>query len=230
MNGVRRGESWGRPTDEPAARRVEGSDAVLVAAWLQRPDALIRFVPGRGGSDLAATLGLGRTAEASGIEVRVDVLAVEFDDQMRFALAHVVLGHAPHALRPWHRRRSMAVFADSGAGPSETTRSPGPAASTGVVVLNAQHLAGRRVAPRGHPGDGRSEVQWYGLAPGNRAAMRRRLGQGDHLDHPEIGQAVGRRIRLTSGEPRPLALDGERFATTDAVTIMVRPGALRLLL
>lgn len=233
MSGIHKGEEWGTPTEEPATLVVRGSDGALASAWAAQPEALIRFVPTQ--SDLALTLGLGGAREPAGIEVALDVLAVETPLGVSFAVAHVTFGNAAHTLRAWHRRYPTHIRIGATPDASDATNGEAPdgaraVTTSGIVVLNAQHLAGRRVAPRGHPGDGRIEIQWFGLAPADRAGMRRRLARGDHLPHPAIGHATGRVAHFSSRVPRPVAIDGEVVGTTSTLTVTVRPAALRLLL
>src|SRR6185436_13282717 len=56
--------------------------------------------------------------------------------------------------------------------------------ATTVVVANGQFLRGADLVPRGHPGDGRAEVQVYALTRRARRPMRRRLPTGTHVPHP----------------------------------------------
>jgi diacylglycerol kinase family enzyme len=98
-----------------------------------------------------------------------------------------------------------------------------------VVVANGQYLHGLDVVPRGHPGDGRIEVQVYAQEPGQRAAMRHRLTQGTHVPHPGIVQATGRRVRVTCGRDLALEVDGRPRGRAREITVEVHPGALRLL-
>jgi hypothetical protein len=59
------------------------------------------------------------------------------------------------------------------------------------VVANGEYLRGRDVVPRGHPGDGRLEVQVYSVAAGQRRRMRSRLATGTHVPHPGIRTTQG---------------------------------------
>ncbi len=105
----------------------------------------------------------------------------------------------------------------------------GPA--TTVVVATGQFLDGLDVVPRGHPGDGRAEIQVYAVRPRERRALRGRLHTGTHVPHPSIAQASGRRIEImcTHGAA-PLAVDGHPGGSAEHLDIDVVPGAYRLLL
>ncbi|MBV8949349.1 MAG: hypothetical protein JOZ99_00620, partial [Actinobacteria bacterium] len=95
---------------------------------------------------------------------------------------------------------------------------------------SGQYVHGFDAVPRGHPGDGRIEVQVYAQAPRERAGMRRRLPLGTHVPHPGIVQAVGHAIAVTSAAERTLEVDGEQRGRARTVTVEVRAGALRLLI
>jgi diacylglycerol kinase family enzyme len=104
-------------------------------------------------------------------------------------------------------------------------------AAAGVVVGNGQHLRGRDMIPRGHPGDGRAEVHVYALERRERAAMRARLGLGDHVPHARIRTFSGSRIEVWAAEGiRRLEVDGEARPRVTEVTVTVLPGAFTLLL
>ncbi len=79
----------------------------------------------------------------------------------------------------------------------------GPA--TSVVIANGQFFDGLDVVPRGHPGDGRLEVQVYSLRRGERRAMRARLPQGVHVPHPRIATTTGRLVEVHIDARRPPA-------------------------
>jgi diacylglycerol kinase family enzyme len=105
------------------------------------------------------------------------------------------------------------------------------AAATTVVVANGQFLRGHDLVPRGHPGDGRLEVQVYSVSPGERRAMRRRLALGEHVPHPGILQATGRRVTVRWGsEDQDLEVDGRPWGTAGKVDAEIDPGALRVLI
>lgn len=233
IRGIRKGAQWGRRADGPPDLEVSGGDAELAAAVLANPGALFGFVAGPG-SDLAATLGLIGGAPASvrrhsgdrdrseRIEVSLDALAVttpEMGD--RLAVASVVIGHPPDRTRRWDRRHPVHVVVDGRAH---------DLAVTGLIAMTAQHLGGNRVVPRGHPGDGRAEVQWFALEPKDRVKMRARLGTGEHLDHPQVGATPFRTMTVEGRRPLALALDGVSAPPSATVSVAVVPGAFRLLI
>jgi YegS C-terminal NAD kinase beta sandwich-like domain len=217
---VRRGESWGEPPTGPPDVEVEGDDAALAAVADARLGARVAFRPAPG-SDLARALGVaGDPARRAAHEVPIDGLRLDHPPAM--AVNAVVLGAAPDRLRWWSRAAAVEVTVDGRA------RFRGRA--TTVVVASGQYLRGADVVPRGHPGDGRAEVQVYGLSRGERGRMRRRLAQGAHVPHPRIRETAGRRIEVAvAGTGLPLEVDGVRRGRAQAVGIEVVPAVLTLL-
>lgn len=195
---------------------VHGGDAALAAvAATTSSTTPVRFVPDTT-SDLARALGL-HVGEGVAQPQAIDVLDV---DPTGPAVNMVVLGRPPDRLRRVHRRRRCRVEVDG------RVLWDGPA--TGVLVANGEYLRANDVVPRGHPGDGRLEVQVYALAPAQRARMRLRLRTGTHLPHPGIHTAQGGRVAVRWARPAALEVDGEARGAAVAVEVVVRPGALRL--
>jgi hypothetical protein len=235
---IRKGEPWGRPTTGPPDLEVRGSDADLAAAVGGRRGARIRFVPDAT-SDVARAVGLAAPRGDAAVDVAagnaetvtelpVDALLVDSSpvdkpdgevDQL--ALNMVVVGIAPDRLRWWHRRRPCAVEIDG--------RAVFEGRATTVVVANGQFLRGLDLVPRGHPGDGRSEVQAYAMGPAARRPMRRRLPTGDHVPHPDIRQHTGRTASIRFSAPRPVEIDGAASGARAEVVVRIAPEALVLL-
>jgi len=222
---------WGRPASGPADMEVTGSDADLAAVvrldgrHFEGRAVRVRFRPDAT-SDLGRTLGVafGSTGAEALTEVIVDVLALTGAESVSptCAVNAVVLGAPPDRLRWWRRRSPVTVTVDG------RMRFDGRAST--VVVASGQYLRGADAVPRGHPGDGRAEVQVYELAPGERAPMRSRLPQGGHVPHPRIHQFSGRSAEVTvAGRPWPLEADGVTAGVVVRLVVEVRPGALRLL-
>jgi hypothetical protein len=216
---IEKGKPWERPATGPADWHVAGDDATLAAAVRDHPRARVEFRPD-GGSDLARALGLHRTGTAS-LELPIDALRVVADGRELFAVNMVVVGVAPDRAK-WSTR-APAVCVRVG----ERVVHDGDA--TAVVVANGQYLRGSDVVPRGHPGDGRAEIQVYAVSRGQRAGVRSRLPQGVHLPHPDITQATGRHVEILA-DGGPLALEVDGFATPPAarVTLDVVPEAFVL--
>jgi YegS C-terminal NAD kinase beta sandwich-like domain len=213
---IKPGDDWGTPTARDADVGVEGADADLATIAAAHPDALIRFVPDAR-SDLAHAIGLVG-GETRGVELALDALRV---GERHLAVNMVVLGTPPDRLRRFSRRIPVRVWVDGVAWFAGR--------ATTVVIASGEFLRGLDVVPRGHPGDGRAEVQVYAAAPRERAALRARLRTGTHLPHPQIRQRSAHRIEVRWSTPRPLEIDANRSGRAAAQTVEVRPGACRLL-
>lgn len=229
---IRRGEEWGTPAGGPPDLEVLGDDPALatavgrVRASLAAPRVRFDAAPT---SDLARAVGLVGPGAAT-TEVPLDVITVAGtldggvpDDPAEAAVAvnAVVLGPAPDRLRWWHRRRPTSVVVDG------RVVFDGPA--TTVLVANGQFLRGHDVAPAGHPGDGRLEVQVYALDPGERARMRRRLADATHVPHPRIATSSGKSLLVERAPSGPLEVDGAARGRRGRLRAEVLPEAYRLL-
>jgi hypothetical protein len=215
---IRPGESWGEPGESSPDIEVDGGDAALADALTTVPaGALVAFRPDPT-SDLARALGC-TPGRATGHEVTVDLLALA--DGSR-AVNAVVLGPPPDRLRGWHRSTPTWVEIDGAELFSGS--------ATTVVVASGQYLRGLDVVPRGHPGDGKAEVQVYAVARGQRGALRRRLPAGAHVPHPGIRQRSGRKISITRDRSGTLEVDGRARGRATVLRVEVVPAALRLAL
>jgi hypothetical protein len=216
---IKPGEPWGRPTSAAADLEVSGGDADLAAAVSARPRVLVRFRP-EPSSDLALAIGLGGDQSvARGIEVPLDVLRVE-DGPL--AVNMILVGTPPDGLGRFARRFGANVRVD--------TRSVFHGPCTTVVIATGQFRRGLDLVPRGHPGDGRAEVQIYAVPGRDRRRLRERLATGTHIPHPEITQRSGASIRISVDRRVPIEIDGRSVAGADLVEITVVPRAYRLLL
>jgi hypothetical protein len=216
---VEKGRPWERPATGPADWHVSGDDATLAAAVRDHPGARVVFRPD-GASDLARALGLPGAGDGS-LELPVDALRIDADGRELFAVNMVVVGVAPDRARWVTRSPGVRVRVD------ERVAHDGPA--TAVVVASGQYLRGSDVVPRGHPGDGRAEIQVYAVGRGERAGVRSRLPQGVHLPHPDITQTTGRRVEIRADRgPLPVEIDGAPAPPAARVTVDVVPGAFVL--
>jgi diacylglycerol kinase family enzyme len=216
---IERGEQWGTPTSTPPDVVVRGSDADLADALRQQPEARFGFVPDES-SDLARALGIPTSGEqpaTPSLELPVDVLAL---DGGMVAVNAVVLGAPPSQVRWTTLATPMTVTVDD--------RVVFEGRATSVLVANGEFLGGDDVVRRGHPGDGRAEVQVFAVRRGDRRAMRERLATGAHVPHPGIVQASGRAVVVEAPARVPVIADGRPEGTRVTSRIEVRPGALRL--
>jgi hypothetical protein len=216
---MRPGEAWGVPVQGAPDLEVDGTDADLATMVAGHQGALVRFRPAPG-SDLARALGISATGDPTGRAGAVDALRVEPGGT---AVNGVVLGTPPGRVRLTTPTAEIRVLVNG--------REVATGRATTVVVANGQFFDGLDVVPRGHPGDGRIEVQVYALRRGERRAMRARLPQGVHLPHPRITTATGRDVEIHVRDRRlPLRIDGVAHGSYRDLTVSVIPGALRLML
>ncbi len=248
---IKPGDEWGQPTDATAELECHGDDQALAALIAANgtgsaldpdhaardelsPGPLVRFFPT--GSDLARAVGLadvnisvnvgggaaGRAHDDQplrGIELPIDAISSDIG----VAMNCVILGVIPTRVRPYHRRRPVRVCVDG--------RELFSGRATTVVIANGQFVEGADLVPRGHPGDGRLEIQVYALAPGERGPMRRRLPTGSHLPHPRIVATSGRVVEVDGlTRPWPVTLDRRAGRVETRLRAAMLPSALRLLI
>ncbi|MFN8028619.1 MAG: hypothetical protein U0W40_20365 [Acidimicrobiia bacterium] len=219
---VRKGEPWERPATGPAETGVQGSDAELAAAARTHPGARLAFDPADD-SDLARALGLGwgpADRVPGSLELPLDAMTVRADDAEHFAVNMVVLGTPPDRLGALSPRVATGITIDG--------RPTYDAKAISVLVANGQYLRGADAVPRGHPGDGRLEVQAYAPTVGEARAMRDRLATGTHVPHPRIAQAAGRRVEIRFARPVRLELDGVERGRATVVVVEVVPEAFSI--
>ncbi len=213
---IEKGRPWERPATGPAEWQVEGDDAALASSVRAHPGTRVGFRPDAT-SDLARALGIHASPDpdAEGVlELAVDALRVTADGRDLFAVNMVVVGTAPDRLGWSSGGADLRVEVDG------RVAHDGPA--TTLVVASGQYLRGHDVVPRGHPGDGRAEIQVYAVPRGQRRAVRSRLPQGVHLPHPDITQTTGRHVVMTvaKGSLR-LEVDGMPAPAASRVTVDV---------
>ncbi len=223
---LRPGEPWGEPTSRQASTEVRGADRDLALAAGRTPGSLVRFHPEN--SDLARTIGLYPDLESRGIALPIDGITFSFDhadappSDPSFAVNMLVIGMGPRGLRAFTKLTPVRVTVDG------RHVHNGPA--TTIVIANGQFLGSDDLVPRGHPGDGRLEVQVYSLAPFERKAMRDRLSAGIHVPHSGITTASGREIEveINRGE---LSLHSDRhlLGSIKALTASIIPDLIHLL-
>jgi hypothetical protein len=213
---IRPGEEWGTPANTPADVEVEGDDAALAKAFGAAPGALIRFIPSST-SDLALAVGLG-PGEPRGHALPLDVL--ELGDGT-VAVNMCIFGTPPDRLR--RSSPPLAVEIQLNGRPWFA------GTATTVVIAIGQFLRGLDVVPRGHPGDGKAEIQVYELRRSERRPMRARLATGGHVPHPRIQQRTASVIGLRSRPAAPCEVDRAFRTPVTEITIRVLPGAYRLL-
>jgi YegS/Rv2252/BmrU family lipid kinase len=98
-----------------------------------------------------------------------------------------------------------------------------------VIAAIGDYLAGgMRLTPEADPADGLFDVILIGdVTKPDFVRTLPRIYRGTHLPHPRAEVLRGRRARIETAVPLPIALDGEHPGTTPA-TFEVVPGALQL--
>ncbi len=216
---IRKGEAWGSPAAGPPEVVVAGPDRALAHAVPSLQGQRVWFRPA-GASDFARALGLVAGEQPGATLVPVDALRIDAEGTPGLGINMVVVGCAPDRQRWWSRSVPVAVTVDGRA------VHDGPA--TAVVVANGEYLRGADLVPRGHPGDGRVEVQVYALRRTERRGMRARLGAGEHLPHPRITSTSGRQVRITASRAVAWELDGGPRAPVRTLSVDVEPHACTL--
>jgi hypothetical protein len=217
--GIRKGEPWGEATDAAADVTVTGGDADLASALHGTArGVLVAFDPSPD-SDLARAVGLSAGTPRQGLALTMD--ALELPDGS-LAVNAIVLGAPPDRLTALRRSAGIVLRVDG--------RSEPVSAATTVVVATGQWLRGLDLVPRGHPGDGRAEVQAYRLGRRQRRAMRARLPTGTHLPHPEIVTRSGVVVEVEADSHLPLEVDGHTRPATATLRCTLVPARYRLLI
>lgn len=214
---IKPGEEWGRRSSATPDLEVTGGDAQLAAAVSERPGVLVRFRPDAS-SDLAGAVGIQGDGTV-GVEVPLDLLRITDDG---CAVNMIVIGVPPDASRRFVRRFAANVRVD------DRPLFHGPC--TTIVIATGQFRRGLDVVPRGHPGDGRAEIQIYAVSNRQRRAVRARLATGTHVPHPDITQRTGAKVRVDLDRRVPVEIDGRPVPKSDLVDVAIVPNAYRLLL
>ncbi len=195
---IEKGAAWGEEIDRPADLRIAGGDREFAE--------LVGDGTGRptalAGGDLLRTL--GATPPGDRVRMRrapIDLVTVVLDDDVRHtAAAHVV------ARSPWSRGSWWF----------------GPI----LVVMNAEFIGERDVAPRGHPNDGRVETLLaMSMSLRDRWSARSRSRTGAHVPHPDIETRSVRSADWRFERPRTVLVDGVAVGRSRTLAVEVRPDA-----
>src|SRR5262249_11696625 len=201
---IAKGEPWGSPATTPADHEVTGDDRALAAAVAEHAGALIAFTPDAS-SELARTVGLGPDAsngeddDRAAMDLPMDVLAL---GDGSLAVNMVVFGTPPDALSRFSKRTALHIRTDGKIWFNDR--------GTTVVLAIGQWLHGIDLVPRGHPGDGRIEIQAYRLGPGERRGRRTQPARRTPVPpppHPHT-RPPGRPGCAHASPPRPAHREG----------------------
>jgi len=198
---IRKGEPWGEACPVPAGLRVF-EDERAAGDWLRGLDRLPSEACGLRSGDLARTMGGGAPGRFDGIVTRAPI------DLMSVRLdgaRTVALAHVVLRDRCWAGRV--------------------------VLLMNAQFLGRRDVAPRSHPNDGRMDVlevdprmPWR-----DRVQAVRRSVSGTHLPHPALSTRQSAQWATRFDRPISCWLDGRRIGRVTEVEVEMLPDALVVL-
>ncbi len=197
---IRKGEDWGRAAPLPADGVVVASDAEArrVVTQARRTGEAIPVL-GLVGGDLAQSVGATGDLDRLRSELAQEV-PVDLGAVLIDGKLHWFVAHLVARHRWWARRF--------------------------VVAMNAEYLGAWKVAPRGHPNDGRLDVLDGRLSLDDRIKAKRRLPHGGHIPHPDITTRRVTAIQVDFDRPTPVYLDGEPVARARHLSIRVEPDAL----
>lgn len=198
---IRKGEPWGEACAVPEGLLVVDDDKAA-GEWLRGADGLPTEPLGLRGGDLARTMGGGAQGRFDGIVTRAPI------DLLRVRLdgtETLALSHVVLRDRLWTGRVTL--------------------------LMNAQFLGRRDVAPRSHPNDGRLDALEVDAAMPWRDRLQavRRSVSGTHLPHPRLVSRQASHWEMVFDRPISCWLDGERWGTVSDVQVDVLPDALVVL-
>ena len=96
------------------------------------------------------------------------------------------------------------------------------------VAMNAQWLGEWNVAPRGHPDDGKVETLEWSLSRRAARQVLARMRLGSHLPHPRIATTSTSSSSVAFHRAQWVWVDGVRVGRARALTGVVAPDALRV--
>lgn len=96
------------------------------------------------------------------------------------------------------------------------------------VAMNAQWLGEWNVAPRGHPDDGKVETLEWSLSRRAARQVLARMRLGSHLPHPRIATTSTSSSSVAFHRAQWVWVDGVRVGRARALTVVVAPDALRV--
>lgn len=198
---IRKGENWGGPGRLPDDGVVVTSDrqASAIITEARRTKSPIPVL-GLAGGDLARSVGATGDVDRLRSDVAQE-LPVDLGSVLVDGRLHWFVAHLVARNRWWGGRF--------------------------VVAMNAEYLGTWKLAPRGHPNDGRLDILDGNLTIDDRLKARSRLPRGEHIPHPRIATRQVNSFQVEFDRPTPIYLDGERCGTARTLSIRVEPDALR---
>lgn len=98
-----------------------------------------------------------------------------------------------------------------------------------AVVMNAQWMGDRDMAPRSHPGDGRLDAMVGSLPLGQLLQARTLVRSGRHVPHPAIATTRPDQLEHTFARARHVWVDGRHRGRGRTLTVRVMAGAVSVL-
>ena len=200
---------------------VVGDDADLAAVigfMLSAGGDLPVALVSRGDSDLLAMFGLKRADIVSrlqtGSRYRADLGRVRIDGTERPFVTHVTT--AP--------RRTLGFVGPSAAVAVSTSRRSHRLGAWWIAACNAQHVAGRTIAPKAALTDGEIDIQVFGGSILARARIQRLARRGLHLSHPAVWRRSSASCSVVAPEHWGIEVDGIEVGT-GAWEVAVEAGA-----
>jgi len=197
---IRRGQPWGEQVQSPDLIRVVPNDRDAREWVLALRETNRAMLPvGLGAGDMARTLGGGTPGRFPGMVVTapIDLLRVEADGRITWAVAHVV------ARRSWWRGDVWLAMNAQFLGEYDVAPRSHP--NDGKVDIVHVHpempLRARRQA-------------------------RDRARTGTHLPHPQLHATQSASATATFRQPLVLWVDGVRWGTATDITVTCEPDAL----
>tara|TARA_B100000686_G_C16459140_1_gene796163 strand:+ start:66 stop:686 length:621 start_codon:yes stop_codon:yes gene_type:complete len=99
----------------------------------------------------------------------------------------------------------------------------------GKVIVNSQLIAGRRLAPKAHPGDGHLELIESSLTFRQALLARRKAKLGDHLPHPDLKIKRVHNFKYDFEESKKLVIDNQFIGYHKFVEFEVLPHAITII-
>ncbi len=99
----------------------------------------------------------------------------------------------------------------------------------GKVIVNSQLIAGRRLAPKAHPGDGSLELIESSLSFRQALLARRKAKLGDHLPHPDLGIKRVQNLKYHFEESKKLVIDNQFIGYHKFIEFEVLPHAITII-
>jgi hypothetical protein len=196
---ISKNSQWGEPGTLPDDGVVVRSDAEARAVIEGARQEGRPFPPlGLLGGDLCRTLG-GAGDEARLRSPEAMRFPVDLGEVLLDGRLHVFVAHLVARTRGWGHV---------------------------VAAMNAQFLGPWLVGRKAHPNDGLLDVYQADLSLIDRLKVRPRLRHGEYLPHPRVKERRTAAMQIELERPRPIYLDGERWAEARTLALRVEPDAL----